>query len=128
MGAFKALEGFDDVLGLLREQLPPLTPLVLGVDGERLIEGLKRFLIFPLIELHPAVEFQSGGRLGIFAERLRSEVLGLCDVPAIEKLFALLKWRVNFGGIELERRSEDSEPKEEKKYRVLQGVATLRDF
>jgi hypothetical protein len=49
-------------------------------------------------------------------------------VPAIEKLVTLLKWRVNFGGIEIERRNEDSEPKEEKKCRVFQGVATRKDF
>jgi hypothetical protein len=105
-----------------------LTTLVPGVDGECLIQGLKRLLISPLIELNSAVEFQSGGRLGVFAERLRSELLGLRDVPAIEKLFAVLKWRVNLGGFEIERRNEDSEPKEEKKCRVFQGVATLKDF
>jgi hypothetical protein len=49
-------------------------------------------------------------------------------VPAIEKLFAVLEWRVNFGGIQIERRNEDSEPKEEKKCRMFQGVATLKDF
>jgi hypothetical protein len=33
MGALKALEGFDDVLGLLSKELPPLTALGLGIDG-----------------------------------------------------------------------------------------------
>jgi hypothetical protein len=52
----------------------------------------------------------------------------LCDVPAIEKVFALFEWRVNFGGIEIKRRNEDRKPKEGQKCRVFQGLATLRDF
>jgi hypothetical protein len=74
-----------------------------------LIQRLERLLISPLIEFHPAVEFQSGGRLGIFPQRFGSEILGLCDVPAIEQIFALLKWRINLGGIQVERRNGDGE-------------------
>jgi hypothetical protein len=57
MGAFEALEVFDNVQGLLREQFPALPALVLGVDRQRLIQGLERLLIASLIKLDAAVEF-----------------------------------------------------------------------
>ena len=81
-----------------------MTPLVLRVDGERLLQGLERFRVSPLIELYPAVEFESGRRLGIFAKRLRSDFLGLGNVPGVEKFFALLEFGFDFGGIQVERR------------------------
>src|SRR5262245_58705227 len=109
MGALITLESFDDVLSLLSEELPPLAPLVLGVDRQRLFKGLERLRILSLIELYPAVEFQSGGRLGILPQRLRSELLCWGDLPSIEQILALLKWRINFGGIKLERRNRDDE-------------------
>src|SRR5262245_6398058 len=109
MGAFEAFEIFDDVLGLLSEEFPPLAPLVLGVDSQCLFQGLERLRISPLIEFYPAVEFQSRGRLGIFPQRLRSELLCSGDLPSIEQILALLKWRINFGGIQVERRNRDEE-------------------
>src|SRR5262245_24858103 len=109
MGALIALEGFDDVLSLLSEELPALPPLVLGVDSQCLFQGLECLRILSLIELYPPVEFQSGGRLGIFPQRLRSEFFRLGDLPSIEQILTLLKWRINFGAIQIERRNRDDE-------------------
>src|SRR5262245_27369622 len=109
MGALEAFEIFDDVLSLLSEELPALTPLVLGIDSTCLFQGFERVRIFSLIELYPPVEFQSGGRLGIFPQRLRSELFCTGDLPSIEQILALLKWWINFGAIQVERRNRDDE-------------------
>src|SRR5262245_7464186 len=99
MGALEAFEIFDDVLGLLSEEFPPLAPLVLGVNSQCLFQGLERLRISSLIKLYAAVEFQSGGRLGIFPQRLRGELLCSGDLPSIEQILALLKWRIDFGAV-----------------------------
>src|SRR5215831_19689697 len=109
MGTLEAFEIFDDVLSLLGEEFPSLTPLVLGVDSQCLVQGLERLRIPPLIKFYPAVEFQSGGRLGIFPQRLRGELLCSGDLPGIEQILALLKWRIDFGAIQVERRNRDEE-------------------
>jgi hypothetical protein len=52
----------------------------------------------------------------------------LSDVPGVEKFLALLEFGFGFGGIQVECHNDSDEPREDKKYRVLQGITTRRDF
>jgi hypothetical protein len=52
----------------------------------------------------------------------------LDDVPAIEKLFAVLERGITFGGVQVERQGNGGDKKETKKYRVFQRITTLRGF
>ncbi len=117
-----------DVDGQLGEKFHRLAPLVLRIDRQGAVEHGQRFGIAALIKFYPAVEIQRGGRLGIFFERLRGEVLGFRDAPGIEQFFAGFELGIGLGA---GRRGRQKKPKQnggEKQQSVLQGRITRRDF